>query len=127
MTRSQISLELKISSETIRYYESIGLIKPKRDSTSGYRIYSYKDIEKIEIIILLKKFGYKLKDIKLFFDMVNNGIKNKTELNYFLTDQIKAVEKKIEKQKSILNLLIDFKEKKDVKSCNLFSKILEES
>lgn len=124
ITRSQVSAKLKISSETIRYYESLGLISPKRDINSGYRIYKKNDIERLDIILRLKKFGYKLKDIKLFFDLINDGVENKERLNLYLTNQIDLIKNKIDEYNSIMNLLIRFRDKKDVESCELFSKLI---
>ena len=55
--------ELEINKETIRYYEKIGLFsEPKRDK-NGYRIYSKEDIEKIKFILIVKNFGFSLKEI----------------------------------------------------------------
>jgi DNA-binding transcriptional MerR regulator len=39
-----------ISRRTLRYYDEIGLLKPGRINSSGYRIYTLKDIDKLQQI-----------------------------------------------------------------------------
>ena len=66
--------ELNINKETIRYYERIGLLaEPKKDNT-GYRIYSKEDIELIRVILIVKNFGFSLKEIsRLIHDEIICG------------------------------------------------------
>ena len=34
-----------ISTRTLRYYDEIGLLKPKRISSNGYRVYGKKEVD----------------------------------------------------------------------------------
>ncbi|AGK96846.1 MerR family transcriptional regulator [Clostridium pasteurianum] len=77
--------ELKINKETIRYYEKIGLLsEPKRDK-NGYRIYSKGDIDKIRFILIVKNFGFSLKEISMLLPKIYDEI---LEQNI---DNIKAI------------------------------------
>lgn len=49
---------------TIRHYDEIGLLKPTKINEKGYRMYSQKDLWKIQRIITLKSLGYSLEQIK---------------------------------------------------------------
>lgn len=53
-----------ISSRTLRYYDEIGLLKPKRISSNGYRIYGQKEIERLKEIIFYKEMGLPLDEIQ---------------------------------------------------------------
>lgn len=58
---------LGISSETLRYYESKNVIKPKRDPETGYRYYNAWDLHMLLQAKHYQSYGYTLKDIvKLF-------------------------------------------------------------
>ncbi len=47
-TISQLAKELKVHKNTIFYWEKTGKIpKPKRESVSGYRVWTEKDVKKI--------------------------------------------------------------------------------
>lgn len=68
MNRSELSEAAGINKETLRYYEKIGLIpEPARDS-NNYRLYSLKDLERLQFILEAKKYGFKLKDLQLYLD-----------------------------------------------------------
>ena len=49
--------------ETIRFYETSGLLAPKRDR-SGHRRYAEADIRELEVIQALRQAGMSLKDIR---------------------------------------------------------------
>lgn len=53
-----------ISTRTLRYYDEIGLLKPKRISSSGYRIYGKDEVELLQHILFFKELGFDLQTIK---------------------------------------------------------------
>lgn len=53
-----------VSVETLRFYESEGLLAPKQRSTTGYRLYSADDERKLHFILHAKKIGFSLHEIK---------------------------------------------------------------
>lgn len=66
-----------VSTRTIRYYEEIGLLSPKR-SQSNQRLYSNAEIAKLKLIFRGKRFGFSLEEIKemvLLFDKDRTGRK----------------------------------------------------
>ncbi|WP_285768732.1 MerR family DNA-binding transcriptional regulator [Peribacillus sp. SI8-4] len=76
-TISEIAKEFELTTRTLRYYEELGMLKPKR-SESGKRVYGKKEYAQLKIIIRGKKYGFSLgeiKDIVLLFDKDRTGIK----------------------------------------------------
>lgn len=53
-----------VSVRTLHYYDKIGLLKPSDRLPNGYRVYTEKDVKKLEQIISLKFFGFTLARIK---------------------------------------------------------------
>ena len=49
-----------VSTRTLRYYDEIGLLKPKRINSSGYRIYSQNEIDKLQQILFYKELDLPL-------------------------------------------------------------------
>ncbi len=43
-----------ISTRTLRYYDEIGLLKPARVSSSGYRIYGKTEIDRLQQILFYR-------------------------------------------------------------------------
>lgn len=53
-----------VSSRTLRYYDEIGLLKPARVNTSGYRIYGEKEVDCLQHILFYRELGFNLDLIK---------------------------------------------------------------
>ena len=53
-----------ISSRTIRYYDEIGILKPARINSSGYRIYGTEEVDLLQQILFYREFDVNLEDIK---------------------------------------------------------------
>lgn len=63
------------SVHTLRYYDSINLLKPvKVDKKSGYRFYRKSQVEKFIKIQRFKEIGFELDEIKSLDNMTNEEI-----------------------------------------------------
>ena len=60
-----------ITTETLRYYDRIGLLKPIVKKKSGWRYYTIRQYEKIRTIIELRKAGMSIKEVQAYFDNRN--------------------------------------------------------
>jgi DNA-binding transcriptional MerR regulator len=65
-----------VSVRTLHYYDKIDLLKPSLRLTNGYRLYSDKDLLKIQQIIALKFFGFELSQIKLLLVKQDDIVEN---------------------------------------------------
>lgn len=54
----------QVSVRTLHHYDRIGLLKPSLRAANDYRVYSEADLSKLQQIIALKFFDFKLSDIK---------------------------------------------------------------
>lgn len=63
-TINNLSKLAGISGRTLRYYDEIGILKPGRISSSGYRIYGQKQVDILQQILFYKELGFQLCDIK---------------------------------------------------------------
>lgn len=53
-----------ISTRTLRYYDEIGILKPARINSSGYRIYGQKEVDTLQQILFYRELGINLEVIK---------------------------------------------------------------
>lgn len=53
-----------ISSRTLRYYDEIGILKPARINSSGYRIYGTEQVGRLQQILFYRELGMDLEGIK---------------------------------------------------------------
>jgi DNA-binding transcriptional MerR regulator len=52
-----------VSTRTLRYYDEIGILKPARINSSGYRIYGQTEVDRLQQILFYKELGIKLETI----------------------------------------------------------------
>lgn len=81
------------SVHTLRYYDSINLLKPvKVDKKSGYRFYKKSQVEKFVIIKKFKEIGFELDEIKVLDSLTNEeiieAINEKTKSYKYMLDKI---------------------------------------
>ena len=59
----EISKLYNIGTDSLRYYEDLGVLKPRRNE-NGYRMYSIGDIRTLNILRELRSIGFSIKEIK---------------------------------------------------------------
>lgn len=66
-TIKEFSALTDVSTDTLRYYDKIGLFSPsRRDEKNGYRYYTLNEFERIGEIQTLQQLGLSLDEIKTF-------------------------------------------------------------
>ncbi|MGL5245187.1 MAG: MerR family transcriptional regulator [Sarcina sp.] len=90
--------------DTLRYYENIGLIAPKKDKSNGYRYYSVEDLNSLTDIFFLKKLKLPLNDI-------HKAIKKSTPLDILemIKDKEKHLQEEMNRIKKLQKTLIAMK------------------
>ncbi|MCQ6280466.1 MerR family transcriptional regulator [Bacillus sp. EB600] len=53
-----------VSTRTLRYYDEIGILKPARMNSSGYRIYGQEEVDRLQQILFYRELGVSLDHIK---------------------------------------------------------------
>ena len=60
-----------VSTRTLRYYDEIGILKPARINSSGYRIYGEKEVDRLQQILFYRELGINLENIKEIISSTN--------------------------------------------------------
>lgn len=60
-----------VSKRTLRYYDEIELLAPKRKSSNGYRIYGEQEVEKLQQILFYRNLDMPLEEIKQILNDVH--------------------------------------------------------
>lgn len=76
-----------LTERTLRYYDQIGLLVPKR-AENGYRVYDSSDVRKLQHIMILRSCGIELSDISSFLSGSN------ADLSTYLHEHISRLERK---------------------------------
>ncbi|MET0377120.1 MAG: MerR family DNA-binding transcriptional regulator [Rhizorhabdus sp.] len=62
-----VATELGVTTRTIRFYEDKGLLQPQRVGTM--RVYSRREVGRLQLIMRGKRLGFSLREIKEFLDL----------------------------------------------------------
>jgi len=126
MKAGLLSKKADINIETLRYYESIGLLpKPKR-LDSGYRIYSETDLKQLLFIKQAKILGFSLKEIKELLYLKVDKERNCTDVRQIAEKKISEIDFKLKEMKKIKKALTKLAEKcrnKNDEECPILNEI----
>ncbi|WP_370280810.1 MerR family transcriptional regulator [Pontibacterium sp.] len=67
-TIGQLMKRFGLSRSTLIYYDDIGLLTPSARSNANYRMYTDKDLQRMEQIILYKEAGLPLEEVAALLD-----------------------------------------------------------
>lgn len=67
-TVKKLAALAKVSPRTLRYYDEIGLLKPARINSSGYRIYGKHEVDRLQQILFYRALGIELAEIIQILD-----------------------------------------------------------
>lgn len=101
-----------LSIKTLHYYEKLGLLKPKREPRNGYRIYEDHDLLKLQEIMILKKMGFTLTEVKQFYQQQDiDNTENRKEQVWSTAikrqiDTLSREEERINKLKYLLQSML---------------------
>ncbi len=114
MKIAEVSQQYGISTDTLRYYERVGLIPPVNRSENGIRDYNELDLRRVEFIKCMRSAGLPVEVLIDYVALVQEGDKTIDARKEILVEQRKLlVERMNEMQKTldILNHKIEVYEK----------------
>jgi DNA-binding transcriptional MerR regulator len=99
----ELSKLTHVSVQTLHHYDRIGLLKPSIRLANGYRLYSEKDLLKLQQIIALKFFGFQLSQIKRLLSTDVDMIEHFSVQSQFLEEKAKTLFEASNTLKSIIS------------------------
>lgn len=92
----ELAKQTGTSVETLRYYESAGLVQAQSRSPAGYRLYSNEDAQRLYFLLHAKKVGFSLKEIHYLMGLQLNKDEHTCEdIKQYTGDKIAEMEAKI--------------------------------
>ena len=94
-TIKKVSEMTGLSIPTIRYYDKEGLLPDLQRKESGYRIFSDRDLEAIDLIGCFKESGLTIREIRHFMSLVRQGDVTLSERLAFFQTNVARLEEKL--------------------------------
>ena len=106
MTASVLAKRANVPLFTVRYYTRIGLLKPSRDLSNGYKVYKSADRDRLQFITSAKGLGFTLAEIEEILEnaahgdspcpMVRQIVERRIEDNKAKIRELKRLQKRLE-------------------------------
>jgi DNA-binding transcriptional MerR regulator len=117
MTISEVSKKYDITTDTLRWYERIGLINGVPRKSSGLRDYDEENCKTIEFIKCMRNAGLSIGFLQKYMELFKKGDSTLLERRQLLMDEREILRKQIKEMKATLERL-DFKIENYDKLCD---------
>lgn len=114
MKIAEVSEQYGLSSDTLRYYERVGLIPPVNRNDSGIRDYNELDLRRVDFIKCMRSAGLPIEVLIEYVALVQQGdktIEARKEILVEQREQLMARMNQMQKTLDILNHKIEVYEK----------------
>lgn len=101
----EVSQHYGISSDTLRYYERVGLIPPVNRNGSGIRDYNELDLRRVEFIKCMRRAGLPVEVLIEYVGLVQQGDKTIKARKEILIEQRKLLAARMKEMQKTLDIL----------------------
>ena len=105
MKITEVSERYSISSDTLRYYERIGLLPPINRNKSGIRDYNEIDVRRVEFIKCMRSAGLPIEVLIEYVGLVQQGDKTIEARKEILREQREQLAARMKEMQKTLDLL----------------------
>ena len=93
-----------LPAKTLRYYEDIKLVIPKR-LENGYRKYAESDIHKLRFLQRARSLGFSIADCRILLSLYGDKRRASSNVKKIATSHLDEIERKIYELESLRNTL----------------------
>ena len=105
MNIGQAAKHSGLSAKMIRYYESIGLLKPAQRTESGYRLYSADDVHSLAFIKRSRDLGFSLEEVGKLLTLWQDRQRASADVKALARGHIEQLNQKISELTSLRDTL----------------------
>jgi len=99
-----VARQFDVTLRTLRFYEDKGLLSPRREGIA--RLYSRKDITRLKLILLGRKAGFSLREVKQIMDLYDPANGNMRQYRVLIEKSQRQLIR-LEKQRAAVDEAID--------------------
>jgi MerR family transcriptional regulator, aldehyde-responsive regulator len=105
MKIAEVSDQYGLSSDTLRYYERVGLIPPVHRNQSGIRDYNDLDLRRVDFIKCMRSAGLPIEVLIEYVGLVQKGDKTINARKEILVEQRELLVARMNEMQKTLNIL----------------------
>src|SRR5215467_1554833 len=95
LTRGALAARTGCNTETIRYYERVGLLPPPPRSAGGHRLYGEGLIRRLNFVRRSRHLGFSIDEIRELLRLVDGGNYTCREVEQLARDHVREIRRKI--------------------------------
>lgn len=111
MRIGEMAERVGVSTKTIRYYESLGLVAAPDRTPSGYRVYGEADVERLRFVRDAQATGLSLSEIASVLELKGSGERSCTHTLELLERHLAEVDAQIERLRASRVMLRELAER----------------
>ena len=106
MNIGEVAKMAKLPIKTIRYYEEIGFIQPKR-SANGYRSFRVSDVHKLAFLGRSRSLGFSIDDCRTLLQLYENDTRASADVKQIAQEHLARIDAKVKELQAMRNTLSD--------------------
>lgn len=97
----ELSVKADLPTQTIRFYERVGLLPRPERAPNGYRLYESEDVQRLRFIRSARALDFSLDDIQEILDLRDRGSAPCRVVMGLMARQIEAIDDRIRELKRL--------------------------
>ena len=106
MNIGEVAKMAELQIKTIRYYEEIGFIQPKR-SANGYRSFRVSDVHKLAFLGRARSLGFSIDDCRALLQLYENDTRASADVKQIAQEHLARIDAKVKELQAMRNTLSD--------------------
>ena len=111
MNIGQAAARSDLSAKTIRYYEDIGLVVPRRQPGNDYRDYTDADVEQLSFLQRARAVGFGLDECRELLELFRNPQRQAADVKQLVVDKMRQLDEQLKALQSMRETLAGMAEK----------------
>ena len=113
MRIGELAAQADVTTKTIRYYESLGLLPPAERTTSGYRSYDSAALDRLRFVRDAQATGLSLTEIRSIVELKDHGERSCEHTRDLLHPHLDDLDRQIERLQDARSALVQLADRAD--------------
>ena len=81
--------------KTVRYYADIGLVRPLKNNSTGYRDFSEDDLARLQFVAKARKFNFSIQECEELLSLYSDKNRSSKEVKALTLEKISQIDSKL--------------------------------
>ena len=87
--------------KTVRYYANIGMVSPRQDVNTGYRVYDEDDVAKLQFVGKARRFNFSIEECRELLSLYEDRNRPSREVKALTVKKIGEIDARLEELQSL--------------------------